>query len=106
MSPPDTAKNQKAVFDFFNVVPLLGIGHTHGFSFAIAHKTSFVRPGLAGPEGPRLRLSIPNGCYKWQQPERYTFWLAICAPAWNRTKNNGLEVRSYIHLTTRAVVGV
>ncbi len=25
-----------------------------------------------------------------------------CAPAWNRTKNNGLEVRSYIHLTTGA----
>jgi hypothetical protein len=26
----------------------------------------------------------------------------FCAPAWNRTKNNGLEVRSYIHLTTGA----
>ena len=26
----------------------------------------------------------------------------LSAPAWNRTKNNGLEVRSYIHLTTGA----
>ena len=28
--------------------------------------------------------------------------LFCCAPAWNRTTNNGLEVRSYIHLTTGA----
>jgi hypothetical protein len=26
----------------------------------------------------------------------------VCAPARNRTSNNGLEVRSYIHLTTGA----
>ena len=28
--------------------------------------------------------------------------LPLCAPTWNRTKNSGLEVRSYIHLTMRA----
>ncbi len=28
--------------------------------------------------------------------------LLCCAPGWNRTNNSGLEVRSYIHLTTGA----
>ena len=28
--------------------------------------------------------------------------VSFCAPARNRTSNNGLEVRSYIHLTTGA----
>ena len=28
--------------------------------------------------------------------------VSFCALTWNRTKNSGLEVRSYIHLTMRA----
>ena len=33
----------------------------------------------------------------------YSRFFIVCAPGWNRTNNNGLEVRSYIHLTTGAL---
>ncbi len=39
---------------------------------------------------------------KLKNEQQCSFFLTLCAPARNRTSNNGLEVRSYIHLTTGA----
>ena len=39
---------------------------------------------------------------KWIAVDAIHF--VVCAPGWNRTNNSGLEVRSYIHLTTGAVL--
>ena len=65
-------------------------------------------------ESSRCSLSHPARCFLWseniapphksEKEQRSLLFLGsrFCAPARNRTSNNGLEVRSYIHLTTGA----
>ena len=59
-------------------------------------------------------FATPARCFLWseniapphksEKEQRSLLFLGsrFCAPARNRTSNNGLEVRSYIHLTTGA----
>ena len=45
-----------------------GFGHSHGYFVSFhSQNISFARPRLAGPEGPRLRLSNPSRRYQIQQ---------------------------------------
>ena len=64
-------------------------------SFADANE--FPRPRLAVPstDGTSLRPA-----HVFKKAKKFAF--LPCALGWNRTNNSGLEVRSYIHLTTEA----
>ena len=86
-------------------------GHASlSFFVTCSSKTKCARPRLVCPP---LAYMPPPGTYNTEakQSASYTQTApigAVCvcrgAPARNRTSNSGLEVRSYIHLTTGAIL--